>query len=54
MMNRLQVQTIPARSLGERATMRGKLRLSDHVDMVTERDAQGFFNLGASYTWRFQ
>ena len=53
-LNRLQVQSVPARALGERATMRGKFRLFDNVDLVTERDGYGFFNAGATYTWRFQ
>jgi hypothetical protein len=54
LMNRLQVQAIPPRSLGERTTMRGKLRLIDNLDLVTERDGYGFFNAGASYIWRFR
>lgn len=54
LMNRLQIQAIPPRALGEQTTMRGKLRLFDNFDLVTERDGYGFFNAGATYTWRFQ
>jgi autotransporter translocation and assembly factor TamB len=54
LLNRVQVQAVPSRSLGERATMRAKLRLTDNLDLVTERDGNGFFNAGATYTWRFQ
>lgn len=54
LVNRLQLQTIPPRSLGERTTVRGKLRLTDSFDLVTERDGYGFFNAGVSYTWRFR
>lgn len=53
-LNRLQVQAIPARVLGEQATMRGKFRLFDNLDLVTERDGYGFFNAGATYTWQFR
>lgn len=54
LMNRLQIQAIPPRALGEQTTMRGKFRLFDNFDLVTERDGYGFFNAGATYTWRFQ
>ena len=53
-LNRLQIQAIPPRSLGEQTTMRGRIRLFENFDLVTERDGYGFFNAGASYTWRFQ
>ncbi|MFZ4775099.1 MAG: translocation/assembly module TamB domain-containing protein [Terrimicrobiaceae bacterium] len=54
LLNRLQIQAVPPRSLGEQTTMRGRLRLFDNMDLVTERDGYGFFNAGASYTWRFR
>lgn len=54
LMNRLQIQAIPPRSLGERTTMRGSFRLFENFDLMTERDGYGFFNAGATYTWRFR
>lgn len=53
-LNRFQVQSTPPRSLGDQTSVTGKFRLMDNVDLVSERDSHGFFNLGASYTWRFQ
>lgn len=53
-LNRLQVQAVPARVLGEQATVRGKFRLFENLDLVTERDGYGFFNAGATYTWQFR
>lgn len=54
LLNRVQVQATAPRGLGERATMRGRLRLTNSFDLVTERDGHGFFNAGASYSWRFR
>jgi len=54
LLNRVQVQAIAPRALGERTTMRGRFRLVDELDLISERDGYGFFNAGATYTWRFQ
>ncbi len=54
LLNRVQVQAIAPRGLGERASMRGRLRLTKSFDLVTERDGYGFFNAGVTYSWRFR
>ncbi|MFA7234135.1 MAG: translocation/assembly module TamB domain-containing protein [Terrimicrobiaceae bacterium] len=50
----LQIQAMLPRPPGERAPMPGRLRLMDHWDLMTEREEYGFFNVGATYTWRFR
>lgn len=54
LLNRVQVQAIAPRTLGERTTMRGRFRLVNDFDLISERDGYGFFNAGVTYTWRFQ
>lgn len=53
-LNRLQVQAVAPQNQGERATLQGRFRVLDNFSLMSERDGYGFYNVGATYSFRFR
>lgn len=53
-MNRLQVTATPPQVQGERGGLRGKFDVWKGISAMSERDSFGYYNAGATYTFRFR
>jgi hypothetical protein len=53
-MNRLQITAVPPQTQGERAGIRGRFELWKGISAMSERDSFGYYNVGATYTFRFR
>lgn len=54
LLNRLQVSSVPPQYQGGRATLRGRFDLWRGLALMSERDSFGFYNAGATYSFRFR
>lgn len=54
LLNRIQITATPPFLPGGQSSLRGSFRLWDGFSFVTEHDDLGFYNVGASYQYRFQ
>jgi len=53
-MNRLQVTATPPQTAGDGAGLRGRFELWRGIAAMSERDSYGYYNAGATYTFRFR
>jgi hypothetical protein len=54
LLNRLQISTAPPTFPGGGTTVRGSLGLWKGLSLTTEQDESGFYNIGATYLFRFR
>lgn len=53
-MNRLQITATPPQAAGDGAGLRGRFELWRGIAAMSERDSFGYYNAGATYTFRFR
>jgi hypothetical protein len=54
LLDRVQVTNSPPSLPGDRASMRGRMRLWRGLSVMAEQDHSGFYNVGATYRFRFR
>jgi len=53
-MNRLQITATPPQAEGEGSGLRGRFEIWKGISAMSERDSFGYYNVGATYTFRFK
>lgn len=54
LLNRLQVSAVPPKLPGDSSGLRARLQLWRGLSVMTEQDDLGFYNIGATYRFRFR
>jgi hypothetical protein len=54
LLNRLQVSAVPPKLPGESSRLRARLQIWRGLSVMTEQDELGFYNIGATYRFRFR
>lgn len=54
LLNRLQVSAVPPQLPGDAAGLRARLQIWRGLSVMTEQDDLGFYNIGATYRFRFR
>jgi hypothetical protein len=54
LLNRLQVSAVPPALPGRSSGLRARLKLTESVSLMSEQDDLGFYNVGATYRFRFR
>ncbi|MEX1118336.1 MAG: translocation/assembly module TamB domain-containing protein, partial [Terrimicrobiaceae bacterium] len=54
LLNRLQVSAVPPKLPGDSAGLRARLQIWRGLSVMTEQDDLGFYNIGATYRFRFR